>query len=102
MISIHLKQITLATLTFEESRKALPWNAITKNNSQPPYIPWASGTVPTPGQTGGTQGRVNVLVTILPYVEQANVGKLWTYNVDWMDPLNASVLSLACRGGRLS
>src|SRR3954451_17556718 len=59
----HLKQIGLATLNFESANKALPWNAITKNNSQFPYIPYVAGTVPAAGQRGGTQGRCSVLVT---------------------------------------
>jgi prepilin-type N-terminal cleavage/methylation domain-containing protein/prepilin-type processing-associated H-X9-DG protein len=82
----NLRQIALATLNFESSRGALPWNAITKNNSQPPYIPYYAGTVPTPGQAGGTQGRCSVLVTILPFVERNSIEPLWTYNVDWADP----------------
>ena len=35
-----LRQLGLATLNFENSRGALPYNAITKNNSQFPYIPY--------------------------------------------------------------
>src|SRR3982750_1164462 len=62
----NLKQIALATMTYESANKNLPWNAITKNNSQLPYIPYMAGTVPTPGQRSGTQGRCSVLVTILP------------------------------------
>jgi prepilin-type N-terminal cleavage/methylation domain-containing protein/prepilin-type processing-associated H-X9-DG protein len=89
----NLRQMALATLNFESTNKALPWNAITKNNSQLPYIPYVAGTVPTPGQRSGTQGRCSVLVTILPYIEQDNVGSEWTYNVDWSDPMNASVLA---------
>jgi prepilin-type N-terminal cleavage/methylation domain-containing protein/prepilin-type processing-associated H-X9-DG protein len=89
----NLKQITLATVNYESANGALPWNAITKNNSQWPYIPYVAGTVPTVGQQGGTQGRCSVLVTILPYLEQENLAKLWTYNVDWSDPMNAALLS---------
>src|SRR5271154_967534 len=51
----NLKQITLATLNCEGAYRALPWNAITKNNSQPPSIPYAAGTAPTAGQRAGTQ-----------------------------------------------
>jgi len=45
-------------------------NAITKNNELMPYIPYVAGTVPTAGQTGGTQGRCSVLVTILPLLSR--------------------------------
>jgi len=90
----NLKQITLATLNYESANMGLPWNAITKNNSQPPYIPWVQGTIPAPGQAAGTQGRCSVLVTILPYIEQNNVQPLWTYNVDWSDPVNTNPLTL--------
>src|SRR5260221_2105629 len=58
----NLKQIALATMSYESQYKALPYNAITKNNSQMPYIPYVAGTVPTPGSTAGTQGRGSVLV----------------------------------------
>src|SRR3979411_2703765 len=53
----NLKQLGLAALNYESAFGALPYNAITKNNSQPPYIPYQQGTVPAPGNTGGTQGR---------------------------------------------
>src|ERR1700677_4742230 len=61
----NLKQITLATIDYESTFRALPWNAITKNNEVMPYIPYVQGTVPTVGNTAGTQGRCSVLVTIL-------------------------------------
>lgn len=82
----NLKQITLATLAYESANAYLPWNAITKNNEQPPFIPFDPNTVPAVGNQGGTQGRCSVLVTILPYIEQSNMGKLWMYNQDWCDP----------------
>ncbi len=82
----NLKQIALATLNYESANAYLPWNAITKNNSQMPFIPYDPNTVPTVGNKGGTQGRCSVLVTILPYIEQANMGSLWMYNQDWSDP----------------
>src|SRR5580700_7047234 len=66
----NLKQLGLATLNYESANGAFPYNAITKNNEQPPYIPFSAGTVPTPGQQGGTLGRCSVLVVLLPYVEQ--------------------------------
>jgi prepilin-type N-terminal cleavage/methylation domain-containing protein/prepilin-type processing-associated H-X9-DG protein len=90
----NLKQLALATLNYESTYGYLPFNAITKNNSQPPYIPYVQGTVPTAGQTGGTQGRCSVLVQILPYVEQGNFAPLYTFNVDWSDPRNVSALTI--------
>jgi prepilin-type N-terminal cleavage/methylation domain-containing protein/prepilin-type processing-associated H-X9-DG protein len=88
----NLKQLGLACHNYESALGAFPWNAITKNNSQPPYIPFDPATVPTRGQTGGTQGRCSVLVTLLPYVEQNNITPLYTYNLDWSDPANANAL----------
>src|SRR5438128_2851498 len=49
----NLKQLGLATLNYESSNGALPYNAITKNNSQPPYIPYDAGTVPAAGNAAG-------------------------------------------------
>ena len=90
--SNNLKQLSLATLNYESTYRALPWNAITKNNSQMPYIPWSSGTVAAPGSVSGTQGRCSVLVTLLPYIEQNNVSPLYVYNVDFSDPTNVANL----------
>jgi prepilin-type N-terminal cleavage/methylation domain-containing protein/prepilin-type processing-associated H-X9-DG protein len=90
----NLKQMGLAAMNYESTNGALPHNAITKNNSQPPYIPWVQGTVPAPGNAGGTQGRCSGLVPLLPYLEQANVAPLYTFNLDWSDPANTNVLNL--------
>src|SRR5438552_12151600 len=49
----NLKQLGLAALNYESALGGLPFNAVTKNNSQPPYIPWSSGSIPTPGNAGG-------------------------------------------------
>jgi len=49
----NLKQLGLATLNFESAKGGMPYNAITKNNSQFPYIPWG------PGRAWGTQGRAS-------------------------------------------
>jgi prepilin-type N-terminal cleavage/methylation domain-containing protein/prepilin-type processing-associated H-X9-DG protein len=86
----NLKQMGLATLNFEAANGWFPWNAITKNNEQIPYIPFVAGTVPTAGQTGGTQGRCSALVTLLPYIEQGNYVSIYTFNLDWADPANQS------------
>src|SRR5262245_10481590 len=53
----NLKQLGLAALNYESNYKGLPFNAITKNNNQMPFIPYVQGTVPTPGNTRGTLGR---------------------------------------------
>lgn len=91
----NLKQLGLATHNYADTNNgAFPWNAITKNNSQLPYIPFVAGTVPAAGQTSGTQGRCSVLVTLLPYIEQGNFVPLYTFNLDWADPVNqANVLA---------
>ena len=84
----NLKQIALASLNYENANGGLPWNGVSKNNEQPPYLPWVQGTVPTVGQTSGTQGSCSVLVTILPYIEQGAIVPLYNFNVDWADPSN--------------
>src|SRR6201989_374597 len=55
----NLKQLGIAAMAYEAANGSLPFNAITKNNSQIPYIPYAQGTVPTPGKAGGTLGRAS-------------------------------------------
>ncbi len=87
--SNNLKQLGLATHNYASTYNSqFPWNAITKNNEQMPYIPYSASTVPGPGQVAGTQGRCSVLVTLLPFIEQSNYTPLYTYNVDWADPAN--------------
>lgn len=89
----NLRQLTIACHNYANDYGGFPYNAITKNNNQMPYIPYSAGTVQTnPGQPGGTQGRCSVLVTILPYIEQDNLGKQYFYHVDWSDPLNVNNL----------
>jgi prepilin-type N-terminal cleavage/methylation domain-containing protein/prepilin-type processing-associated H-X9-DG protein len=90
----NLKQLGLAAHNFESTYGALPYNAITKNNSQPPYIPYDPSTVQAAGNQGGTQGRCSGLVPLLPFVEQNNIGPAYWYNVDWSDPRNADVLKI--------
>jgi prepilin-type N-terminal cleavage/methylation domain-containing protein/prepilin-type processing-associated H-X9-DG protein len=92
--SNNLKQLALACHNFDSTNGAFPWNAITKNNSQPPYIPFDASTVQAQGNTAGTQGRCSVLVTLLPYVEQNNILPQWWFNVDWSDPRNANALTI--------
>jgi prepilin-type N-terminal cleavage/methylation domain-containing protein/prepilin-type processing-associated H-X9-DG protein len=85
----NLKQLGLACHNYASANnESFPWNAITKNNSQMPYIPFDPSTVPQVGQVGGTQGRCSVLVTLLPYIEQGNFVPRYTFNVDWADPAN--------------
>jgi prepilin-type N-terminal cleavage/methylation domain-containing protein/prepilin-type processing-associated H-X9-DG protein len=90
----NLKQLGLAAMNYESSFAGLPFNAITKNNSQPPYIPFVAGTVPAPGNTGGTQGRCSGLVPLLPFVEQNNITPIYNFNVDWCDPSNVNALTI--------
>lgn len=90
----NLKQLGLAALNYESAFGGFPHNGITKNNSQPPYIPYASGTVATPGNLTGTQGRSSGLVPLLPYVEQNNILPRYTFALDWADPANAAVLTI--------
>src|SRR5215470_16363193 len=87
-----LRQIGLACHNYESANGGFPYNAITKNNSQPPYIPYDAGTVQAAGNTGGTQGRCSGLVPLLPYVEQSTITPIYWFNVDFSDPRNASAL----------
>src|SRR5438477_9926299 len=87
-----LRQTALAALNFESSRGALPYNAITKNNSQFPFIPYDPSTVQAAGNTGGTQGRCSGIIQLLPYLEQGAIASQYTFNVDWSDPMNVNVL----------
>ena len=91
----NLKQLGLAAMNYESALGGLPFNAVTKNNSQPPYIPFGPGAVPTPGNASGTQGRASGLVPLLPYVEQNNILPLYTFGADWSDPVNAAPLALS-------
>src|SRR5476651_1945677 len=61
----NLKQLGLAAMNYESTNGALPHNAITKNNSQPPYIPFSPGSVPAAGYAGGTNARCSGLVPLL-------------------------------------
>ena len=90
----NLKQLGLAALNYESAYGYFPFNAITKNNSQPPYIPYSPNTVALPGAVTGTLGRASGLVPILPFLEQENIGHLYNFYVDWSDPLNASNLKI--------
>ena len=90
----NLKQLGLAAMNYESANGALPYNAITKNNSQPPYIPYSPSATQTPGSAGGTQARASGFVPLLPYVEQNNVYPLYVFAADWCDPLNTAALAL--------
>jgi prepilin-type N-terminal cleavage/methylation domain-containing protein/prepilin-type processing-associated H-X9-DG protein len=89
----NLKQLGLATANYESAYGYLPYNSITKNNNQAPYIPYVANTVATPGQTSGTQGRQSVFVQLLPFVEQGTFAPQWTFNVDFADPMNVTALA---------
>ena len=92
----NLKQLGLAALNFESNFKGMPYNAITKNNSQIPYIPYdpSGPDAPAPGLYGGTQGRQSMMVCMLPYIDQENVRYGYSFNKDWSDPSNAATLQL--------
>jgi prepilin-type N-terminal cleavage/methylation domain-containing protein/prepilin-type processing-associated H-X9-DG protein len=92
----NLRQLALGAMNFESTFKLLPYNAITKNNSQQPYIPWTANgpDAPTPGVVGGTQGRCGGMVPLLPYIEQTAVTNIYCFNVDWADPGNAAAIQL--------
>jgi prepilin-type N-terminal cleavage/methylation domain-containing protein/prepilin-type processing-associated H-X9-DG protein len=88
----NLKQLGLAALNYESAMGGLPYNAITANNNQPPYIPWQAGYTASAGNVGGTQGRGSGLIPLLPYVEQNNIYPIYVFGVDWCDPQNAAAL----------
>jgi prepilin-type N-terminal cleavage/methylation domain-containing protein/prepilin-type processing-associated H-X9-DG protein len=71
----NLKQIGLAIHNYESAMGGLPPSRVSKNNSNPPYIPVNTG-------------RGNVLVYILPYIEQDNVLRNYVQSRDWNDPVN--------------
>jgi len=93
----NLRQLSLGALNFESTFKGLPYNAITKNNSQIPYIPWSANAPnsPTPGTMGPTQGRCGGMVPLLPFIEQNSVTTQYCFNVDWADPANVAVLQMS-------
>jgi len=88
----NLKQFGLAALNFESSHGGLPYNAITKNNSQDPFIPFDPSTVQAAGNVGGTQGRCSGFVPLLPYIEQDTIRPIYWFNADWSDPRSAPAL----------
>jgi prepilin-type N-terminal cleavage/methylation domain-containing protein/prepilin-type processing-associated H-X9-DG protein len=91
----NLKQLALAAINFESTYKGYPYNAITKNNSQSPFIPWSASSpnVATPGMSA-TQGRSGGMVPLLPFVDQNTVTAIYCGNVDFSDPANAAALQL--------
>ncbi len=92
----NLRQLGLAAMNFESAKAGFPFNAITKNNSQPPYIPYdGTGGV-------GTQGRCSMMVPLLPYMDQQNISSIYTFNVDCFDPANVGVIQVGFPLMRLS
>src|SRR5262249_8736855 len=65
-----------------------------KNNNQFPFIPYDASTVPTAGNTGGTQGRCSGIIQLLPYLEQGSFAPQYTFNVDWSDPRNVNAITM--------
>src|SRR5436309_2851750 len=57
----NLRQLGIAALNYEVTNHGLPFNAITKNNSQAPYIPYDPSTVAMAGVDRGTLGRCSCL-----------------------------------------
>lgn len=92
----NLKQLGIAAHNYASAYdNKFPHNGITKNNSQPPYIPWSDGYVASAGNLGGTQGRASGLVPLLPFVEQNNIYPLYTFGLDWADPANTAALAIS-------
>ena len=89
----NMRQLGIAALNYETQNGGLPYNAITKNNSQWTYIPYDETTVAKAGQSAGTLGRNSCLVLILPYLEHDEVAPLYTFNKDFGDPANSAVLA---------
>jgi prepilin-type N-terminal cleavage/methylation domain-containing protein/prepilin-type processing-associated H-X9-DG protein len=92
----NLRQLGLGAMNFEATFRVLPHNAITKNNSQPPYIPYGPGPdTPVYGSLIATQGRCSGMVPLLPYMDQDAVSSVYAFNKDWSDPANAAALLLS-------
>jgi prepilin-type processing-associated H-X9-DG protein len=96
----NLKQLGQAALNYEANHFALPPSAISKNNHQPPYIPYLKGAEAAPGKPVGTFGRSSGLVTLLLYLDKNDVTSQYTYGRDWSDPVNAKVLKVLLAGFR--
>ncbi len=91
----NLRQLALGCMNFRiDVIRRFPYNCITKNNSQPPYIPWGAGgpDAPLPGVLNTTQGRVSGMVPLLPYMEADAVSSIFNFNKDWSDPSNVPAL----------
>jgi prepilin-type N-terminal cleavage/methylation domain-containing protein/prepilin-type processing-associated H-X9-DG protein len=73
----NLKQLGVACHNYESAYGGLPPSRVTKNNNNPPYIPYNTG-------------RASALVFILPYLEQDNVLRGLNQARDWSDPVNTS------------
>ncbi len=71
----NLKQMGLAALNYESGRGGLPPSRCSKNNSNLPAIP-----------TGLNRG--NVLVFLLPFIEQGSAMALYKQDKDYADPAN--------------
>jgi prepilin-type N-terminal cleavage/methylation domain-containing protein/prepilin-type processing-associated H-X9-DG protein len=93
----NLKQLSTACHNYSTATGGFPYNGITSNNNQSPFIPYQPGYVDVQGQQGGTQGRCSTLANILPYIEQSNVAKIYWFGSDWADPKNQATGVLAMK-----
>lgn len=76
----NLKQIGLATINFESAMGGLPASRNSKNGGLAPAIPVGSN-------------RGSVLITLLPYLEQANLHKAFVITDDYLAPSNLTLLA---------
>jgi len=71
----NMRQMGIALHGYGEAMGGLPPNKVSKNNSNAPFIPVG-------------MGRGNVLVYLLPFIEQNNVLNTYVQAKDWSDPAN--------------
>jgi len=90
----HMKQIALATLSYETNRKTLPL-AYTPNNTGPQrYGPCNGDKPPTTAKTNPSNGMAKhfVLTFILPYMERQSQYDSIKINLNYDDAANATAV----------